>query len=192
MQKMANSSKLGITLSNFAAVGCVISLLLASWITAAATSTRPAPPFTHAGANEWLNSQPLTLKALRGRVLLIDFWTFDCWNCYRSFPWLQGLETELRERPFTVIGVHTPEFEHERDKDRLQEKIAKFGLEHPIMIDNDFSYWNAMGTRYWPSYYLIDKWGRVRNVFIGETRIGSPQAARIEAAVKTLLAEEVP
>ncbi len=72
----------------------------------------PVPAFTHTAVAEWINSLPLTLEALRGKVVLLDFWTFACWNCYRSFPWLNELEARLHERGLRVIGVHTPEFEH--------------------------------------------------------------------------------
>ncbi|MCB1758574.1 MAG: redoxin domain-containing protein [Gammaproteobacteria bacterium] len=156
---------------------------------AARNMPRIAPEFTHAEAEAWLNAAPLSLRSLRGRVVLVDFWTFDCWNCYRSFPWLHSLERRHAEAPFAVIGVHTPEFEHERQKSRLLEKIEEYRLTHPIMIDNDFSYWNAVGSRYWPSFYLIDKQGMIRATFFGQTDVGSAQAHKIDAMIDTLLAE---
>ncbi|MCB1857503.1 MAG: redoxin domain-containing protein [Gammaproteobacteria bacterium] len=186
---MPNWIIVGSWLPRFVLVTAWLLLGTASILQAAPPLPHPAPPFTHHEPFNWINSKPLSLADLRGRVLLIDFWTFDCWNCYRSFPWLLSLEAQMKEQPFTVIGVHTPEFEHERDKQRLLEKIEVFQLRHPVMIDNDFSFWNAMGTRYWPTYYLIDKKGLVRNVFIGETRSDSAQAARITEAVEALLAE---
>lgn len=152
-------------------------------------SSREAAEFTHFLSKEWINSSPLTLAELRGKVILIDFWTFDCWNCYRSFPWLKSVETRYESRGLQVIGVHTPEFEHEKVYKNIAAKVKEFELHHPIMIDNDFSYWNAMGNRYWPTYYLIDKRGRVRSVFVGETHAGDARAIRIEAAIEGLLAE---
>lgn len=149
----------------------------------------PAPEFTHTAEGEWLNSAPLSLADLEGRVLLVDFWTFDCWNCYRSFPWLKQLEARFADEPFLVVGVHTPEFEHERQPGNVRAKVAEFGLTHPVMLDNDFSYWRAMGNRYWPAFYLVDKRGLVREVFVGETHVGDRQARRIEEAVAGLLAE---
>lgn len=149
----------------------------------------PAPTMTHTTPRDWLNSEPLTWSDLRGQVVLLDFWTFMCWNCYRSFPWLTSLEASLAEQPFTVIGVHTPEFEAEKDHDRIRERAEHFGLHHPIMIDNDHSYWNAMGNRYWPAYYLIDKQGRLRALYIGETHADSDQARRIRAHIDRLLKE---
>lgn len=149
----------------------------------------PAPEFTHTAAESWLNGEPQSLALLRGRVVLVDFWTFDCWNCYRSIPWLKSLEARFADEPFSVIGVHTPEFEHERKPENVRAKIAEFGLTHPVMLDNDFSYWRAMGNRYWPAFYLIDKHGRVREAFIGETHEGDRQARRVHDAVTALLKE---
>lgn len=149
----------------------------------------PAPEFTHTGAAEWINSEPLRLRDLRGHVVLLDFWTFDCWNCYRSFPWLKAVEARYRERDLVVIGVHTPELAHERVRASVVAKVAEFGLHHPVMIDNDFSYWNAMGNRYWPAFYLIDKQGHVRGRFIGETHPGDRRARRVEALIEELLGE---
>lgn len=90
----------------------------------------PAPEFSQTDADSWLNSPPLSLKELRGKVLLLDFWTFDCWNCYRSFPWLRELEQKLADEAFTVIGIHTPEFAHERLRANVKVKIDEFEL-HP-------------------------------------------------------------
>lgn len=150
----------------------------------------PAPAFTHSQAEEWINSAPLTLNELRGQVLLLDIWTFDCWNCYRSFPWLKAMEQRLSNEDFRVVGVHSPEFEHEKVRDNIEAKVEEFGLEHPIMIDNDFSYWRALDNRYWPAFYVIDKAGNLRARFVGETHAGDAQAKRIEATIRELLAED--
>ncbi|GAB4355950.1 MAG: hypothetical protein Kow006_22750 [Gammaproteobacteria bacterium] len=137
----------------------------------------------------WINSPPLQWSSLRGKVVLIDFWTFGCWNCYRSFPWLKALEQRYPGGDFRVIGIHTPEFEHEKEFARVLAKTREFGLEHPVMLDNDYAYWNAVGNRYWPTFYLVDKKGRVRAYFIGETHEGDPQAEAIEEQLVRLLAE---
>lgn len=152
---------------------------------------RPAPEFTHDDPRDWINSEPLQLSDLRGRVLLIDIWTFGCWNCYRSFPWLKTLEAQFSDESFQVIGVHSPEFEHEKVRANIETKVDEFGLEHPIMIDNDFSYWKALDNRYWPAFYLIDKRGNLRAVFVDETHAGDVQARRIEQMISTLLAETI-
>lgn len=151
----------------------------------------PAPDFTHKAPNDWLNSRPLTLSELRGKVVLLDFWTFDCWNCYRSFPWLNDLEKRLMPEGLQIIGVHTPEFEHEKVRKNIEAKIQEFKLHHPVMIDNDFSYWRAMDNRYWPAFYIIDKKGNVRATYVGETHKGDKRARAIEKTIKELLAEEV-
>ncbi len=148
-----------------------------------------APEFTHISADEWLNSAPLKLADLRGKVVLVDFWTFDCWNCYRSFPWLKAMETRLADKGLQVIGVHSPEFDREKIPENIKKKVAEFGLKHPIMIDNDFSYWKAMANRYWPAYYVIDKNGLLRAAFVGETHAGDDQAKKIEKILNELLAE---
>ena len=150
---------------------------------------KPAPELTRADSASWINSPPLQLADLRGQVVLLDIWTFECWNCYRSFPWLKDLETRLGPRGLAVIGIHSPELERERDPAAVAAKVAEFGLAHPVMIDNDFAYWKALGNRYWPTFYLIDKQGRIRHRFVGETHVGEPQALRIETAVRELLAE---
>jgi thiol-disulfide isomerase/thioredoxin len=149
----------------------------------------PAPEFTQATAEDWLNSEPLTLASLKGKVVLIDFWTFGCWNCYRSFPWLNAMEKRLEGEDFIIIGVHTPEFDHEKNRYAVSNKIKEFELKHPVMIDNDMKYWRAMSNRYWPAYYLIDKQGKIRALYIGETHEGDKRAKAIEANIRELIAE---
>jgi len=156
---------------------------------AAPTKITPAPEFTHQQATDWINAKPLKLADLKGQVVLLDIWTYGCWNCYRSFPWMNDLEKRLENKNFTIIGIHTPEFKHEHDRNKVVAKAKEFKLEHPIMIDNDFSYWNALNNRYWPTYYLIDKQGRIRAKFIGETHKGDKKARNIEAAINYLLNE---
>jgi hypothetical protein len=119
-------------------------------------------------------------------------WTFDCWNCYRSFPWLKGLERRYSGRPFRVISVHAPEFAHERERANVVGKIREFGLEHPVMLDNDFSFWRALGNRYWPTFYVIDTRGRVRGRFIGEMHAGERRAREVEAMIEKLLGGSAP
>ncbi|MGE0482982.1 MAG: redoxin family protein [Gammaproteobacteria bacterium] len=147
------------------------------------------PEFTTADRANWINSPPLRRDDLVGEVVMVDVWTYECWNCYRSFPWLKALERRFEGRGFRVIGIHSPEFDRERELDRVRAKIDEFGLTHPVMIDNDLDYWRALGNRYWPAFYLVDRKGRVREVFVGETHVGDAQAARIERRIEALLAE---
>lgn len=149
-----------------------------------------APEFTQAAQQDWINSPPLTLQDLEGKVVLIDFWTFGCWNCYRSFPWLNSLEDKFNKQGLTVIGIHTPEFDHERDRERIKQKVEEFKLKHPVMVDNDTAYWRAINNRYWPTFYLLDKQGVIRGQYIGEIHDGDRQALQIENQIKQLLAEK--
>ncbi len=159
---------------------------------AVAAQGEPAPEFTHQGEQDWINSPPLQLSELRGKVVLLDVWTFECWNCYRSFPWLTDLEARLEPQGLQVIGVHSPEFEHERERAAVERKAEEFGLHHPIMLDNDFSYWRALRNRYWPAFYVIDKKGVLRGAFFGETHPGDRRARAIDALLQELLAESGP
>lgn len=155
----------------------------------AASKAKTVPTFTHQNPEDWINSVPLDWDQLKGKVVLLDFWTFGCWNCYRSFPWMHELESKLTGKAFTVIGIHTPEFEHEKDRVAVVQNTKKFNLKHPVMIDNDHSYWRAIGNRYWPTFYLVDKQGKIRGVYIGETHSGDTNARAIENQIHQLLNE---
>ncbi len=156
---------------------------------AGVTAPAGAPEFTHADANAWINSEPLELGDFKGRVLLIDVWTFDCWNCYRSIPWLKDVEARLGPKGLALLGVHSPEFAHEQERARVVAKVKEFGIGHPVMLDNDFSYWRALGNRYWPAFYVIDKQGHLRGTFVGETHVGDERAKKVEALIAQLLVE---
>ena len=147
------------------------------------------PEFTETHEDQWLNSKALTRTSLRGKVVVIDFWTFACWNCYRSFPWLNSIYDRYKDQGLEVVGVHAPEFDYEKRKQLLREKIAEFNLDFPIMIDNEKRYWNAMKNRYWPAYYIIDSRGYIRGSFVGETHAGDSNAVAMEALIQKLLAE---
>ena len=170
-------------------------VLLPTWLAFATAANRASgefgllPEFTGQTPAEWINSEPLTTADLHGRVVLLDFWTFDCWNCYRSFPWLLALEERFSDMPFTVIGIQSPEFAHEHRREAVAAKTSEFGLRHPVMLDNDHRYWKALRNRYWPAYYLVDKQGRIRQLYIGETHSGDARALRIETDLRALLAE---
>jgi hypothetical protein len=150
---------------------------------------RRLPEFTHRDAQDWINHQPLRVSDLAGSIVLLDVWTFGCWNCYRSFPWLRGVESRFSARGLRVVGVHAPELEHERSSQRVRAKVKEFRLTHPIMIDGDHSYWRALQNRYWPTFYLVDRDGRIRSSFAGETHAGDAQAERIEQNIEALLRE---
>ena len=155
----------------------------------AADRAQAMPPFTHAAAGDWLNSAPLTWPQLRGKVVLLDVWTFDCWNCYRSIPWLRALEQKFSADEFIIVGVHTPELPREYNKRNVLEKVAEYEISHPVMIDNDYSYWKALDNRYWPAFYLVDAHGRARGSFVGETHAGDDNARAMEEAIARLIRE---
>lgn len=152
-------------------------------------SPKPAPEFTQTSQDAWLNSRPLKIKQLQGKVALIDIWTFECWNCYRSFPWLKNIEKKY-SKDLQIIGIHTPEFAHEKVRKNVVDKTKGFGLTHPVMMDNDFAYWKSLKNRYWPAFYILDKKGNIRGRYIGETHAGDRNATAMENLIKQLIAEK--
>lgn len=120
------------------------------------------------GISDWINSDPLTLESLRGRVVLLDFWTYSCINCQRTLPYLTRWDEQYRDRGLTVIGVHSPEFAFEKVVANVQDNAARLGVEYPVAIDNEFRTWRRWDQRYWPAHYLIDQQGEVRQVHYGE------------------------
>jgi len=171
-------------------VGIIFTFSVISQSTTATSSMSTPdniPEFTHQKQSDWINSSPLSVDQLIGKVVLIDMWTFDCWNCYRSFPWLNELESKYEMKGLQIIGVHTPEFAHEKIRSNIEAKVKEFKLRHPIMIDNDFSYWKRLNNRYWPSYYLFDQEGQLVYSHVGETHKGDGKAVVLENKVKQLL-----
>jgi cytochrome c biogenesis protein CcdA/thiol-disulfide isomerase/thioredoxin len=141
-----------------------------------------APDFT--GTQRWFNSQPLSLAKLRGRVVLIDFWTYTCINCIRTLPYLKAWDARYRKAGLTIVGVHSPEFSFEKDAGNVQNAIRSFGIRYPVVQDNNLATWQAWGNQYWPAEYLIDAQGRVRHVHFGEG-----EYRQSEDAIRSLLAE---
>ncbi|MCB0221270.1 MAG: redoxin domain-containing protein [Chrysiogenetes bacterium] len=144
----------------------------------------PAPDIS---AEHWINSAPLTLEALRGKVVLVEFWTFACWNCKNVEPHVKGWHGKFADKGLTIVGVHTPEFEREKVIENVRAYVKKNAIAYPIAIDNDYVIWRRFHNRYWPALYLIDKEGRIRYTHFGE---GS--YAQTEAWIEKLLAEEAP
>ena len=144
-----------------------------------------APDFT--GTQRWFNTpggRRLTLASLRGRVVLLDFWTYTCINCIRTLPHLKAWDSAYRRDGLTIVGVHTPEFGFEHAAGNVQQAIHQNGLRYPVVQDNDMATWNAWGNQYWPAEYLIDAHGEVRYVHFGEG-----DATQGEAAIRALLRE---
>ena len=123
-----------------------------------------------AGATEWINSPALTPEGLRGKVVLVDFWTFECYNCLNALPHVKELYAKYKDRGFVVIGVHTPEFARERVPDNVKRQVEKLGITYPVVIDNDNKIWNAFHNQYWPAAYYADAAGKMRFYHFGEGR----------------------
>jgi cytochrome c biogenesis protein CcdA/thiol-disulfide isomerase/thioredoxin len=144
-----------------------------------------APEFTE--TEDWFNTpgdQPLTLSSLRGRVVLIDFWTYTCINCIRTLPYLKAWNAAYAKDGLTIVGVETPEFGFEKKASNVSDAIGQFGLRYPVVQDNNMGTWNAYGNEYWPADYLIDAKGQVRYATFGEGDYG-----KTETAIRALLAE---
>lgn len=144
-----------------------------------------APGFTD--TQEWFNTpgeQPLSIESLRGRVVLVDFWTYTCINCIRTQPYLKAWDRKYRDRGLTIVGVHTPEFPFERDAGNVADAIDRAGIEYPVVQDNEYGTWNAYGNQYWPAEYFIDARGRIRF-----THFGEGDYEEKEKVIRDLLAE---
>jgi thiol-disulfide isomerase/thioredoxin len=143
--------------------------LTALWtFTSARAQTRPspigsmAPEFPENDGRSWLNTQPINLRELRGKVVLVEFWTFGCSNCRATLPWLKTMHERYSTKGLVIVGVHSPEFGFEREPAAVD----------PVLIDNDFKYWNAYNNRYWPAFYLVDGAGKIVSTRIGELHEG--------------------
>jgi thiol-disulfide isomerase/thioredoxin len=143
----------------------------------------PAPEFT--GIDKWLNSDPLTMQQLRGKVVLVDFWTYTCINCIDTLPYVKGWNQKYKDQGLAVIGVHTPEYAFERDTDNVRTAIKRFGISYPVAQDNRYATWRAYNNQYWPAVYLINRQGQVVYSHFGEG-----DYAETEAKIQGLLAQK--
>jgi cytochrome c biogenesis protein CcdA/thiol-disulfide isomerase/thioredoxin len=132
-----------------------------------------APDFQ--GISHWVNSGDLSLHALRGKVVLIDFWTYSCINCLRTLPHLEDWDKQYRSKGLVIVGVHTPEFAFEHDLGNVQKAVAKLGVRYPVALDNDYKTWNAYSNQFWPAEYLLDQTGHVRHIHFGEGEYGKTE-----------------
>jgi thiol-disulfide isomerase/thioredoxin len=136
------------------------------------------------GATMWLNSPPLTREQLRGKVVVIDFWTYSCINCIRSIPYVRAWYERYKDDGLVVIGVHAPEFAFEKNPANVRKAIADLGITYPVALDNNYAIWRAFENRYWPAHYFIDAKGRIRYHHFGEGNY-----AESETVIRKLLAE---
>jgi thiol-disulfide isomerase/thioredoxin len=125
-----------------------------------------APDFI--GIEHWLNSSPLTMQNLKGKVVLVDFWTYSCINCIHTLPYVTKWYDTYKDKGFVVIGVHTPEFSFEKETKNVQDAIGHFKIHYPVAQDNDNATWNNFHNHYWPAEYLIDKNGEIVYQYFGE------------------------
>ncbi len=126
----------------------------------------PAPEIN--GIQAWLNSEPLTLASLRGKVVLIDFWTYSCINCVRTLPYVTKWDQDYRDKGLVIIGIHAPEFEFEKNARNVQNALQEHGIKYPVALDNKLDTWTSFRNRYWPAHYLIDKNGQIVYTHFGE------------------------
>ncbi len=140
-----------------------------------------APEIT--GIERWLNSEPLTIAGLKGKVVLVDFWTYSCINCVRTLPYVTQWYEKYKNQGLVVVGVHAPEFPFERSTANVQTAIKRFGITYPVAQDNSFATWKAYGNQYWPAIYLVDRNGKIVLKHSGEGKY-----AETEQAIRELLA----
>lgn len=141
----------------------------------------PAPEITN---DVWLNGSPLRLADLKDKVVMVEFWTFGCYNCRNVEPYVKEWHKKYADQGLIIIGVHSPEFRYEHDLENVKRYLRDHDIHYSVPIDNDFSTWNRYGNRYWPAMYLIDKRGVIRYV-----RIGEGGYSETERLIQTLLAE---
>lgn len=144
----------------------------------------PAPDISNKG--NWINTEnEITMNSLRGKVVLIEFWTFGCYNCTNTLPYLKEWYDKYKSAEFEMIGIHCPEFDNERNFDNVKSNVEKLGIEYPVLTDNDFSVWKKFEVHAWPTIFLIDKTGEIRYKKIGEGKYD-----RTEEMIKELLEEK--
>ncbi|GGY86105.1 thioredoxin family protein [Pseudoduganella plicata] len=159
-----------------------LGLAAALIATSGSAAGRTNPGFD--GAVTWLNSAPLTAQSLRGKVVLVDFWTYSCINCIRTLPYVRAWADKYRGQGLTVVGVHTPEFRFEQDLTNVTAALERFGIDFPVAVDSNRRIWDAWGNNAWPAYYLVDATGKVRYRQVGEGGYD-----RLEQQIQALLAE---
>jgi thiol-disulfide isomerase/thioredoxin len=166
---------------------CLAVLALAPAAVVAASNGRPAPAFDHAAPHDWINTEPLDWNGLRGKVVLLNVWTYGCSNCRGSLDWLKSLYAKYGGRGLEIIGVHSPEFDWEKPRSAVAQAVQRHGIEWPVVLDNEMHYWRALDNRYWPAFYVVDRQGRQVDYFFGETHKGDRRARALENLIESLL-----
>lgn len=165
----------------------LVMLALIPWVLAQRSGS-PAPALIPGG--EWFNTAPTTLAAQQGKVVLVNFWTFGCYNCDNSLAAMRDYYAKYKDKGLEIIGVHTPEFDHEKVAENVKNAIQQKGITWPVVQDNAFKTWRAYNNRYWPAFYLIDRKGMVRHVQSGEISPNYPAGIkRLEDQIVKVLGE---
>jgi len=167
----------------YLAIGGALAILMAAVFIfmpgQVVASDHIAAPLT--GATQWLNSKPLSSEMLRGKVVLVDFWTYSCSNCLNALPHVKAWDEKYRAQGLVVIGVHTPEYDAEKNQQNVEQAIKRLGVTYPVAMDNNYAVWNAYENKYWPAQYLIDAKGKLRSYtmfYINNTPQNPPELAR--------------
>ena len=179
----ARSRRAGIAIAALAAAFILAPIALR----AHADEIVPRTPAPKLAAKVWINSPPLTLEQLRGKIVLIDFWEYTCINCIRTFPYLRRWNQLYAPDGLVVIGVHTPEFEFARNPRNVGDAVKRFGFTFPVAVDSDYAIWNAFQNQAWPADYLIDKDGKIAFIHFGEGDYGT-----FEVEIRKLLKQANP
>jgi thiol-disulfide isomerase/thioredoxin len=162
----------------------LLALAAAPLVTAAPTEP---PEFSHSSSDDWINSPPLKLSALKGKVVMIEFWAFECDNCLKSRAWVDSLERTLGPKGLLVVGVHTPELNEEMSPDAVRKAVVRLGIHDPVMLDQDKTYWDKLHVQYWPTFCLIGRDGLLYACVPGEMHSGDQRADSVERAIDLLL-----
>ena len=165
-------------------VWIVLTIVLLFSYTVECEQKAPSLP---TGPSKWLDQKSVEWSDLKGKVVLLNVWTFACWNSYRSLPWLVSLRAKFPD--LQLIGVHSPEFEWAMNRGKLRQTMSRYKVDYPKLLDDDHAYWRALGNSYWPAFYLVDKQGNIRFRYAGETHAGDAQSKSMEAAIRQLTEE---
>ncbi len=185
-------NNLSVTRSRTVFVWLLAAMLWGLWVivfTMVMNPSKEALAFVGMKAPEvtspaWFNAEPQSLSDLRGKVVLVEFWTFGCYNCRNVEPQVKAWHRQYADRGFVVIGVHSPEFAYEKNLEAVKRYVKDHDIRYAVAVDNDFANWNRFGNRYWPAMYLIDKQGVIRYV-----RVGEGGYAETDRVIQELLAE---
>ena len=130
--------------------------------------------------DKWINSQPIHNRQLRGKPILVYFWTYGCYNCANTQKWMDAIYEKYADQGLFVLSIHTPEFEHEKNRENVVKYVEQNSIKYPVMLDNEYYFWKDMHNHWWPSFYLYDQWGQLKGSFRGEVHLNTDKAKTIE------------